>query len=164
MRKQEADISLLLLHYDIVRRMMVGAITDSVSDEQKDILIVSLRAVNAYCQRTIPKFESKQRQSINLQKSTERWQRKVKAYNSIVAVKVEKEIEEIFDTIKIRGKAIGNIWYHELPDYKILGEFEASLCDALLQFATPTKECLVRDLISAKHLKKLVNEARNKNT
>lgn len=69
-------------------------------------------------------------------------------------------VEKVFDTVKIAGKPIGDIWYSELRAYRDTGIFEAKICEAILRHGKPTEDKKIRNLLPEKVLAAMVEQAR----
>lgn len=75
-------------------------------------------------------------------------------------IHIGKAVVSLFDTLKIDGRPIGNIWYSELDAIRRQGAFEAHICQAILRHGKPSKDTKVRDLITEKKLAEFVAAAK----
>lgn len=72
---------------------------------------------------------------------------------------IGREVVCIFETIKVGGKAIGDLWHSELEHLRNKGAFEAALLQAILHHCQPAKDMKVRDLVTPEKLAQFVADA-----
>ena len=65
----------------------------------------------------------------------------------------------LWDDVKISGKSVGDIWYHELDHYGEAGTFEAELCRQLKGVAIPNEPTRCRNLTNAENFSEMVRRA-----
>lgn len=82
-----------------------------------------------------------------------------RAKEKTAMAKLGRVVTSLFDTIKIGGKPVGNVWYSELSAIRKAGTFEAALAHQILTHAKPSEDIKVRDMINEKVLVKMVAAA-----
>lgn len=90
-----------------------------------------------------------------------------RAKEKTAMARLGRVVTSLFDTVKIGGKAVGNVWYSELSAIRKAGTFEAALAHQILSHAKPAEDVKVRDMINERVLVKMVaaaNEAADRTT
>lgn len=83
----------------------------------------------------------------------------VKRQHTAKMAEIGKAVVCIFETIKVGGKAIGDLWHSELEHLRNKGAFEAALLQAILHHCQPAKDMKVRDLVTPEKLAQFVADA-----
>ncbi len=65
----------------------------------------------------------------------------------------------LYETVKVLGRSIGDIWYHELDAIRGESAFAASLADQIIRCGIPNRPTRVRDFINRKTLAEMVKKA-----
>lgn len=65
----------------------------------------------------------------------------------------------LYDSVKMLGRAVGDIWYHELNAMRSESAFAASLADQLLRHGRPSQPTRIRDFVNQKTLASMIKKA-----
>lgn len=83
----------------------------------------------------------------------------IKHKRMVTMAKIGEVVVSMFDSVKVGGHPVGDLWYSQLEGLRNKGAFEAALCQAILHHGKPAKDAQVKDLITEAVLAKFVADA-----
>jgi hypothetical protein len=111
----------------------------------------------AYFQSPEGKAELKAQKKLKAELPKEPGKRAVKIAQ---ALDDSKTLKSFFDTVKISGRAIGDVHYRELHQLRQEGLFEGALCDQILRHARPNTNVTIRQIMNEETLTRYVAVAK----